>query len=153
MLWFCGGHGVCLTGAGEAGHIERAVLNWFARYLKRDTSVQTGPRFEWLADDAKWRSAADYPLPRRGSLTAVTGQKTLPIVPASPSGGLIAATPAPNAVEVALPAASGNAHVVGEPTLKLSYSGTAVPGPRRTCTRRSSTAGAAWSATRPRRSR
>ena len=23
MLWFCGGHGVCLTGAGEAGHIER----------------------------------------------------------------------------------------------------------------------------------
>ena len=20
MLWFCGGHGVCLTGSGEAGH-------------------------------------------------------------------------------------------------------------------------------------
>ena len=70
----------------------------------------------------------DYPMTRRGSLTAVTGQKTLPIAPGSPSGGLIAATPAPNSVEVALPAASGNAHVVGEPTLKLSYSGTAVPG-------------------------
>ena len=129
MLWFCGGHGVCLTGAGETGHIERAVLNWFARYLKKDTSVQTGPRFEWLADDAKWRSGADYPLPRRGSLTAVTGQKTLPIAPTSPSGGLIAATPAANAVEVALPAATGAAHVLGEPTLKLSYSGTAVVGP------------------------
>ena len=126
MLWFCGGHGVCLTGSGEAGHIERAVVNWLARYLKRDTSVQTGPRFEWLADDAKWRSAADYPLTRRGSLTAITGQKTLPIAPTSPSGGLIAATPAVNAVEVALPAASGNAHIVGEPTLKLTYSGTAV---------------------------
>ena len=87
MVWFCGGHGVCLTGAGEAGHVERAVLNWLARYLKRDTSVQTGPRFEWLADDAQWRSAGDYPLPRRGSLTAVTGQKTLPIAPGSPSGG------------------------------------------------------------------
>ena len=59
MLWFCGGHVVCLTGAGETGHIERAVLNWFARYLKKDTTVQTGPRFEWLADDAKWRSGAD----------------------------------------------------------------------------------------------
>ena len=128
MLWFCGGHGVCLSGSGEAGHVERAVLNWLARYLKRDTTVQTGPRFEWLADDAQWRSAADYPMARRGSLTAVTGQKTLPIVPGSPSGGLIAATPAANSVEVALPAASGNAHVVGEPTLKLSYSGTAVPG-------------------------
>ena len=58
MLWFCGGHGVCLTGSGEALHVERAVLNWLARYLKRDTTVQTGPRFEWLADDAQWRSAA-----------------------------------------------------------------------------------------------
>ena len=46
--------------------MEHAVLSWLARYLKRDTSVQTGPRFEWLADDAKWRSAADYPLTRRG---------------------------------------------------------------------------------------
>jgi ABC-2 type transport system ATP-binding protein len=128
MIWFCGGHGVCLTGSGEAGHVERAVLAWLARYLKRDTSVQTGPRFEWLADDAKWRSAADYPLTRRGSLTAVTGQKTLPIAPTSPSGGLIAATPAANAVEVTLPAASGNAHLVGEPTLKLTYSGIAAPG-------------------------
>ena len=46
------------------------MINWLARYLKRDTTVQTGPRFEWLADDAQWRSAADYPLARRGSLTA-----------------------------------------------------------------------------------
>jgi ABC-2 type transport system ATP-binding protein len=127
MLWFCGGHGVCLTGGGEAGRVERTVLNWLARYLKRDTSVQTGPRFEWLADDAVWRSAPDYPLPRRGALTAVTGQKLLPIAPLSPSGALIAATPAANAVEVALPAATGPAHLVGEPTVKLTYSGTAVP--------------------------
>ena len=127
MLWFCGGHGVCLTGSGEAGHIEKAVVTWLNRYLKRDTSVQTGPRFEWLADDAKWRSAADYPLTRRGSLTAITGQKTLPVAPTSPSGGLIAATPAVNAVEVALPAATASAHIVGEPTLKLTYSGTALP--------------------------
>jgi ABC-2 type transport system ATP-binding protein len=128
MLWFCGGHGVCLTGSGEAGHVEHAVLSWLGRYLKRDTSVQTGPRFEWLADDAKWRSGADYPLTKRGSLTAITGQKTLPIAPTSPSGGLIAATPAVNAAEVALPTASGPAHILGEPTLKLTYSGLAVPG-------------------------
>jgi ABC-2 type transport system ATP-binding protein len=128
MVWFCGGHGVCLTGSGPAGHVEGAVLSWLGRYLKRNTSVNTGPRFEWLADDAKWRSAADYPLTKRGSLTAITGQKTLPIAPTSPSGGLILATPAANSVEVALPAASGPAHVVGEPTLKLTYSGLAVPG-------------------------
>jgi ABC-2 type transport system ATP-binding protein len=127
MVWFCGGHGVCLTGSGEAGHVEHAVVSWLNRYLKRDTTVQTGPRFEWLADDAKWRSASDYPLTRRGSLTAITGQRTLPIAPTSPSGGLIAATPAVNSVEVALPAASATAHVIGEPTLELTYSGTAVP--------------------------
>ena len=61
MVWFCGGHGVCLTGSGEAGHVEHAVLSWLGRYLKRDTSVQTGPRFEWLADDARWRSGGGLP--------------------------------------------------------------------------------------------
>jgi ABC-2 type transport system ATP-binding protein len=61
-------------------------------------------------------------------LKAITGQKTLPIAPVNTSGGLIAATPSPGAVEVALPAAAGPAHLVGEPKLKLSYSGVAVPG-------------------------
>jgi ABC-2 type transport system ATP-binding protein len=126
MVWFCGGHGICLTGSGPAGHIEHAVLTWLARYLKRDTSVNTGPRFEWLADDAQWRSASDYPLARRGSIRAVAAAKTLPIAPTSPSGGLIAATPAANAVNVALPPATASEHILGEPTLKLTYSGTAV---------------------------
>src|SRR3954452_1908163 len=50
MMWFCGGHGVCLTGSGQAGHIEAAVVAWLRRYLTGDASVDTGPRFEWLAD-------------------------------------------------------------------------------------------------------
>src|SRR3712207_5879925 len=28
MVWFCGGHGACMTGSGEAGHVERAVVAW-----------------------------------------------------------------------------------------------------------------------------
>ena len=64
MLWFCGGHGACLTGSGEAGHVERAVVAWMKRYLAPgDTRVDTGPRFEWLADDAQWRTAGDDPAP------------------------------------------------------------------------------------------
>ena len=125
MMWFCGGHGGCITGSGEAGHIERAVLAWFARYLDGDTSVQTGPRFEWLADDAQWRSASEYPLPAAAPLTAI-GSGTLPIAP-TPSGALVAATVAANAVNVALPAPGAPAHVVGEPTLKLNYNGIAHP--------------------------
>src|SRR3954471_11582685 len=70
MMWFCGGHGVCLTGSGPAGHIEAAVVAWLRRYLARDTSVDTGPCFEWLADDDVWRAADDYPLPAGAAITA-----------------------------------------------------------------------------------
>ncbi len=70
MVWFCGGHGTCLTGSGEAGHVERTVIAWMKRHLAGDASVDTGPRFEWLADDAKWRSAADFPPPAGAPLVA-----------------------------------------------------------------------------------
>src|SRR3954452_1854413 len=56
MMWFCGGHGVCLPGAGPAGHIEAAVVAWLKRYVAGGASVDTGPKFEWLADDAQWRA-------------------------------------------------------------------------------------------------
>jgi ABC-2 type transport system ATP-binding protein len=61
MIWFCGGHGACLTGSGPAGYVERRTLAWFDRYLRRNRSVDTGPAFEWLADDASWRSAPRFP--------------------------------------------------------------------------------------------
>jgi ABC-2 type transport system ATP-binding protein len=127
MMWFCGGHGECDTGTGPAGHFQAAVIAWLQRYVTGKKKVATGPGFEWLADDAVWRSASDYPVAKRGALSAVTGQKTLPIAPTSPSGALILATPAANSVEVALPAATGPAHVLGEPSLKLTYSGLAAP--------------------------
>src|SRR4051812_10165774 len=57
MMWFCGGHGVCLTGSGPAGHIEAAVVAWLKRYVGGDGAVDTGPGFEWLADDDQWRPA------------------------------------------------------------------------------------------------
>ena len=63
-------------------------MAWLDRYLKGDTSVDTGPRFEWLAEDGAWRSAADYPLKSAGELTA-SGEATLPITPVSTSGALI----------------------------------------------------------------
>ena len=45
MLWFCGGHGVCLTPAGDQQLSVTATIGWLNRYLKRDPSVNTGPRF------------------------------------------------------------------------------------------------------------
>jgi hypothetical protein len=37
-------------------------LTWFRRWLKRDTTVDTGPRFQWIDDGGVLRSGVDYPL-------------------------------------------------------------------------------------------
>jgi ABC-2 type transport system ATP-binding protein len=122
MLWFCGGHGTCLTGSGPAGHIEDAVIRWLRRYVAGDTSVDTGPQFEWLADDAQWRSTASYPPPQGEPLTG-SGSGTLVVNPADAvSGTPIAAGPAANAVNV--PIRVRPAQVAGEPVLRLTYSAT-----------------------------
>ena len=124
MLWFCGGHGTCSTGEGTAGHLEKRVVAWLQRYVARKKKVRTGPGFEWLADDAKWRSARSYP-PRRGTPIVGEGSGTLLVSPADTlSGTPIAAAPAANAVNVAIPEVT--AQVVGRPVVKLTYSGTGV---------------------------
>jgi ABC-2 type transport system ATP-binding protein len=127
MMWFCGGHGACLTGSGQAGRLQSAVLSWFDRHLKGDATVDTGARFEWIADDARWRTSPVFPLPAAGRLTG-HGTGTLPIAQTTDSGQpQIAATPAGNAVNVPIGAPAGDAQVVGAPRLELTYSGTAGP--------------------------
>jgi len=124
MVWFCGGHGTCLTGSGEAGHVERTVIAWMKRHLAGDASVDTGPRFEWLADDAKWRSAADFPPPAGDPLVA-EGSGRLAINPADAASGTpIAAGRAANAINVAVPAPKAAVQAVGAPRLKLAYTAT-----------------------------
>ena len=127
MLWFCGGHGVCLTGAGEAGKVERTVIAWLRRHVAADRGVDTGPAFEWLADDAVWRSAGRFPLPP-GPPLAAEGKGTLVLSPADAvSGTPITAGPAlGSVVNVPILAPRERTDVVGEPSLELAYRGTAV---------------------------
>jgi ABC-2 type transport system ATP-binding protein len=127
MIWFCGGHGVCLTGEGEAGKVERAVVAWMKRHLMRDASVDTGPRFEWVDDDAVWRASDRFPLPP-GPPLAAEGHGTLILTPAdTASGTLISAGPAlGSVVQVPIRATASRTDVVGEPRVELDYSGTAV---------------------------
>jgi ABC-2 type transport system ATP-binding protein len=122
MMWFCGGHGTCLTGSGPAGRFERRVIAWLRKYVAFRDGVRTGPGFEWLADDAVWRSSPKWP-PPVGRPIVAEGSGTLALTPVDTvSGTPIAAAPAANAVNVAIPAVT--AQVVGEPRLRLSYSGT-----------------------------
>ena len=121
MMWFCGGHGTCLTGTGPAGHFESRVIAWLRRYVA-GAKVSTGPGLEWLADDAVWRSASRWPAPK-GKPIVASGSGTLVVSPADTVSGLpLAAGVAANAVNVAIP--EKTAQVLGEPRLRITYSGT-----------------------------
>jgi ABC-2 type transport system ATP-binding protein len=127
MMWFCGGHGSCLTGSGPTGYVEQRTIAWFDRYLKGDATTNTGPAFEWIADDAQWRSAGDFPLRMSSSLNG-GGSGTLPLTPVGQSGALILATPvAADALNIPIQPTSREADLLGEPRLQLTYSGTGVP--------------------------
>jgi ABC-2 type transport system ATP-binding protein len=127
MLWFCGGHGVCLTDDGPgSSYLDQRQLAWFDRYLRGRSDADTGPKFAWIADDGQLRSSDAYPLRSAGQLSA-SGSGTLPIVPGQGSGALIFATQAANAVNVPVPGPSAAANVVGPPHLDLTYQGTAAP--------------------------
>ena len=125
MLWFCGGHGVCLT-QGDNSRVQTRIVTWLRHWLMDDHPADDDPTFEWLADDGVWRSAASWPAPQGPALTA-QGSGTLTFSPADTqsSGLLIAATPSPNAVNVAIPAPASHVDAVGEPQLQLDYKGTA----------------------------
>ncbi len=128
MMWYCGGHGQCLTPAGDPRYVARAALAWFRRWLRQDVTVDTGPPFEWIADDGVWRAGPDFPLSPAGTLEAA-GKGSLTISPAdyANSGLLTFATPALNAANARFASARSSGDVVGEPRLRLIYRGTAVP--------------------------
>jgi ABC-2 type transport system ATP-binding protein len=125
MLWFCGGHGVCLT-QGDNSRVEARVVGWLRRWLMDDHAADSDPPFEWLADDGQWRSAPDWPLSPGPAMTA-QGSGTLTFSPADTqsSGLAVAATPSPNAMYVPIQPPVQHVDAVGEPKLELDYQGTA----------------------------
>jgi ABC-2 type transport system ATP-binding protein len=126
MLWFCGGHGVCLTDQGPGStYLDQRQLAWFDHYL-RGQKVDTGPKFAWIADDGQVRSSDAYPLRPAGQLSG-SGSGTLPLLPGQASGALIFATQAANAVNVPVAGPGADANVLGAPHLDLTYQGTAAP--------------------------
>ena len=139
MLWFCGGHGVCLTNPGDTGRIQRDTLSWLDRYLKRQTTVQTGPGFEWLDQNGRSYSAPSYPPATAGALAghgggtlrllSTGGSGPAPLPPglgaAGALGGTFAAAKAGNAVNVAIAAPKRRSVVLGAPQLRLRYRGQA----------------------------
>jgi ABC-2 type transport system ATP-binding protein len=139
MLWFCGGHGVCLTDPGDTGRIQRDTLAWLGRYLKAQPRVRTGPGFEWLDQAGHSYSAPSYPLAAGGSLVG-HGGGTLALLGTGGSGpaplpsgggpfgsvsGNFAAAEAINAVNVPIAAPARSSIVMGAPQLSFDYTGSA----------------------------
>lgn len=137
MLWFCGGHGVCLTNPGDTALIDRDTIAWLDRYLKGERRVNTGPVFEWVDQDGAEHTGADYPLAAAAPVAA-QGSGTLPLSDAGgsgpvmpPSGASATATvaspvtpaKAASAVNVTIPAPRAARDVVGAPRLTITYSG------------------------------
>lgn len=137
MLWFCGGHGICLTDPGNTALIQRDTLAWLDRYLKREANVNTGPAMQWVDQKGGEHTGTGYPLPGAGTLSA-HGAGVLPI---NASGGSGPAVPGPgagtlgtfaakvtparasNAINVRLRSPRRTALVVGAPQLTITYRG------------------------------
>ncbi len=146
MLWYCGGHGVCLTDAGDPARSQNATNAWLKRWLQRDTSVDTGPRFDMVDQHGTQFTAPDLPL--TGSQLRAAGTGTLSLAAeggsgpstatasaGGPIGGIatsIAPARATNAVNVTIKAGTKSVTIVGAPRLSVTYSGATPAGERPT---------------------
>lgn len=147
MLWFCGGHGTCLTDPGDTTRTTEAAVSWLQRYVAGDTSVAVGSVFEFVDQDGVSYTADQFPpAPASAPLTA-SGAGTLDLTVDGGAGpitapgagsaltGLVSPiTPgtATNSVGITVPAPVADTVLVGAPQLSITYSGTVADGPRPT---------------------
>jgi len=148
MIWFCGGHGTCLTDEGDATLVNERSFAWLDKYLKGNDSADTGDRVDVVDQNAKHWTAADYPVELADPVTAEgAGELTLDATSAAGplaaprsgandilSGSVLAITPskAATALEVKIDPGKVDALALGAPRLEMSYSGTTPAGDRPT---------------------
>ncbi len=147
MLWYCGGHGPCLTDPGDPNAVGAATLAWLDRWVKKDAKVDVGARVDLIDNEGNRYQAEDYPI-ALGEPVVASGTGTLALKAEGGSGPLpanapttdffatfakgILPGPATNAVDVSIPAPATARLVVGAPELHLTYQGTVAEGDRPT---------------------
>ncbi len=146
MIWFCGGHGVCLTKAGDETSNGRAGIEWLARYVKQDAAVTTGPGFSTVDQNGNRFTSETYP-PTPGAAVTANGSGSLALVattvevakavagaPVAALGSIAnAITPAraTNGLDVSIDFPRP-ALVLGAPRLTVTYKGSTPPGEKPT---------------------
>ena len=134
MVWFCGGHGVCLN-PGDAGAalVQKDTLAWLDHFVKANPSVSTGPMFEWLDQTDTYSSnlcprtrGSTAPLSRLGQRRDPAhrprarriGTQPLDVFPYS----LTEATK-PHRAELTVPGGATTTQIVGTSQLAMTYAG------------------------------
>ncbi|MGY4707987.1 CocE/NonD family hydrolase [Mycolicibacterium sp. CBM1] len=139
MIWFCGGHGVCLTNDGDVNPNLASTFAWLDYYVKDGNTTGTPdiPTFQYTDQNGDWYQAdtlpsseAFYGTPYQAVTNASGG--TLGIVPILGGSGpapqasipysLGLASRARNAINVEVATQAG-AQYVGAPTVSFDYSG------------------------------
>ena len=141
VVWYCGGHGACISTRNDGVMVKQATMDWLDRYVKGDLTVDTGPQFEWVDQHGTQFSSNTYPVPQ-GKLIVASSTKggVLPLFPliggsgpdlriltAGPIGALLgipSGSRAINALNLTIPQATTTTYIVGAPQLTLTYSGT-----------------------------
>ena len=130
VVWFCGGHGVCLNNLFDLSDgrlIEQRTLAWLNRFVKQDPTVDTGPAFEWVDQRGRWFSARQYPVAAEQPVVeTLTAARTLPLIPFLAGSGLPFvpySLPAINSVDLVIAPRPTTTYLLGAPVLSLTYSG------------------------------
>jgi ABC-2 type transport system ATP-binding protein len=134
MVWFCGGHGACLTSVNDGELIATRTMAWLDRYV-RGNAVDTGPKFEWVNQHGQWSSSDALPSDPAFNGTPMVTSGPGGVLPLQSFGGsgpqdivppplsLALASKASTAVDLVVSGGDSPTQFVGAPKLTFTYSG------------------------------
>ncbi|MFC7674452.1 CocE/NonD family hydrolase [Mycolicibacterium sp. GCM10028919] len=134
MVWFCGGHGACLTSVNDGALIADRTMAWLDRYV-RGNAVDTGPQFEWVNQHGQWFSSDALPSDSAFYGTPMVTSGAEGVLPLQSFGGsgpqdivppplsLALASKASTAVDLVVSGGDTTTQLVGAPQLTFTYSG------------------------------
>ena len=143
MIWYCGGHGACLTldqdqQDAQSAFLVAETLDWLDTYVtNKGTGAPPpvdGPKFEWVDQKGNWY-ASQY-------LPSNAGQFNGPTIPVSGDGGILPIVPviggsgpqnqtffplslalgaeARDALDIPVPTSTQTTYIVGAPELTFT---------------------------------
>ena len=145
MIWYCDGHGVCLTDPGAEDRVANAAVAWLRRFVAGDTDAAEVPVFDiidqhgvrYVADEFTIGDGAPITASGSGVLDLVAEGGAGPVVLGEDATGIltnlvqpITPGPATNSIDVEIPVDDGPHLVVGAPELTFTYRGTPGTGDR-----------------------